>query len=60
MASTKDLLEAHGYARRRLVAAFLSGSPVLDDGVGPVRGLVAGLIVAGLLVAAAAAYVRFS
>lgn len=57
MPSTKDLLEAHSYARRRLVAAFLTGDPAPDLArPGPVRLLVLSLVAAALLVGGVAAY----
>lgn len=57
MTGTKDLLEAHAHARRRLVAAFLRGVPDGDPPVlGPVRATVLGLVLAALLVGAVAAY----
>lgn len=57
MTGTKDLLEAHGHARRRLVAAFLRGVPDGDPpALGAMRATVLGLVLAGLLVGGAAAY----
>lgn len=57
MATNRDLLQAHAANRQRLVAAFVSG--VGDggglDARGPWRPLVIGLILAGLLLAGAAA-----
>lgn len=56
MATGKDLVEAHSFSRRRLVAAFVSGAAA-----GPVaetpraaRPVVGGLALAGLLLAAVA------
>ncbi|GAA2727426.1 type VII secretion protein EccB [Cellulomonas aerilata] len=56
MASKRDLIEAHKYSRRRLVSAFVSGTPrgkeveSLPQG----RPVVAGVVLSALMVAAAA------
>lgn len=61
MTTTKDLVEAHAFTRRRLVAAFLSGAPggreaeparpgrAILGGAGLALLLVAGVAVASLL-----------
>ncbi|MCW2776522.1 MAG: hypothetical protein JWN17_247 [Frankiales bacterium] len=56
MASKRDLVEAHAFNRRRLVTAFVSGSPggrELEPGH-PLRAVLAGLALAVLLVVGAA------
>ncbi len=56
MSSKRDLVEAHGYNRRRLITAFVSGAPGGRE-VEPVRygrTLVGGLVLALLVVAGAA------
>ena len=56
MSSKKDLVEAHAFNRRRLITAFVSGSPGGRE-VEPVRygrSLVGGVVLAGLIVAGAA------
>lgn len=55
MATTKDLVEAQSFSRRRLVAAFLSGAPGGREvePVRPGRTIVGGLVLALLLVAGA-------
>lgn len=56
MASKQDLLEAHGYNRRRLVSAFVSGAPQGRDVESVRRGrpVVAGLAVSALLLGGSA------
>jgi hypothetical protein len=56
MASARDLAEANAYARRRLVAAFLSGAPAGREPESARTGctVVGGLAVAALLLAGAA------
>jgi len=56
MATSKHLLEAHRFNRRRLVAAFLSGTPGSREvePPRPARTVVAGLVLAVLVVAGAA------
>jgi hypothetical protein len=52
--SARDLLEAHAFRRRRLVRAVFSSGIGLDGGgPSPARSLVAGAVVAALVVAAA-------
>src|SRR4051812_11877519 len=56
MSSKRDLVEAHGFNRRRLITAFVSGAPGGRE-VEPVRygrTLVGGLVLALLIVAGAA------
>lgn len=56
MSSKRDLVEAHGFNRRRLVSAFVSGAPGGRE-VEPVRygrTLVGGLVLALLILAGAA------
>ena len=56
MSSKRDLVEAHGYNRRRLITAFVSGAPGGRE-VEPVRygrTLIGGLVLALLVVAGAA------
>jgi len=56
MSSKRDLVEAHGFNRRRLITAFVSGAPGGRE-VEPVRygrTLVAGVVLALLIVAGAA------
>ena len=56
MASKRDLVDAHGYNRRRLVAAFVSGAPAGRDveSVSRARPVVAGAAVAALLLGGSA------
>ncbi len=56
MASKRDLVQAHGYNRRRLVSAFLSGAPGGREveSVSRSRPVVAGLALGGLLLGGAA------
>ena len=56
MASKRDLVEAHGFNRKRLVSAFVSGAPQGRDveSVSRSRPVVAGLAVAGLLLGGSA------
>ena len=56
MASKRDLIEAHSYNRRRLIAAFLSGAPAGREveSVSRSRPVVAGITLGGLLLAGAA------
>ena len=51
MASKRDLVEAHGYTKRRLVSAFVSGAPAGRDveSVSRVRPVIAGLAASALL-----------
>lgn len=56
MSSKRDLVEAHGFNRRRLVTAFVSGAPGGRE-VEPVRygrAIIGGLVLALLVVAGAA------
>ncbi|ROR96056.1 type VII secretion system ESX-1 transmembrane protein B [Salana multivorans] len=53
MATKKELLEAQSFSRRRLLTAFTSGAPggrELEPAT-PLRGLVAGIVLAALVVA---------
>lgn len=56
MASRREVVEAQAYNRRRLVTAFVSGAPGGREvePARPLRSLVAGLVVAALLLAGAA------
>lgn len=56
MASKRDLVDAHGYNRRRLVSAFVSGAPQGRDveSVSRARPVVAGIAVAALLLGGSA------
>jgi hypothetical protein len=56
MATTKDLVEAHSFSRRRLVTAFVSGAPggIEVEPARPGRTIVVGLALAVLLMAGAA------
>jgi tetrahydromethanopterin S-methyltransferase subunit C len=56
MVTQRDLVEANSFNRRRLVAAFLSGSTGGYDiePIRPVRTLAAGFVLAVLLVAGSA------
>jgi len=51
MASKRDLVDAHGYTKRRLVSAFVSGAPAGRDveSVSRVRPVIAGLAASALL-----------
>lgn len=51
MATNRDLLDAAAYTRRRLVAALVTGRAD-PDLVRPARGLVVGIVLAALVVAA--------
>lgn len=56
MSTKRDLVEAHGYNRRRLVTAFVSGAPGGRE-VEPVRHgrtIIGGVVLAGLVLAGAA------
>lgn len=55
MSSSRDLLEAHRWARRRLLAAYLSGDPD-DRPRGQARTTLAGFGIAGLVVVGIAAW----
>lgn len=55
MSSSRDLLEAQRWARRRLLAAYLSGDPD-ERPRGQVRAALAGIGVAGVVVGAVAAW----
>jgi type VII secretion protein EccB len=56
MATKRDLVEAHTFNRRRLVAAFVSGAPGGREvePARPGRAVVAGAVLAGLVVGGAA------
>ncbi|WP_139979268.1 type VII secretion protein EccB [Nocardioides litoris] len=58
MATKKDLVEAHAFSRRRLVAAFVSGAPGGREvePARPARTVAAGLAVAVLVLAGSAVY----
>ena len=62
MASKRDLVEAHAFNRRRLVAAFVSGAPGGREvePTRPARAVVVGAVLAVLVVggAAIAGYLR--
>lgn len=51
MATNKELLEAAGFQRRRLVAALLRGS-AYDDPPGVLRAVLVGVVLAAVAVAA--------
>ena len=53
MSSKRDLVEAHGYNRRRLVTAFVSGAPGGKE-LEPARPLRAVVIAVAVLVGLAA------
>lgn len=52
MTSARDLLEAHAFERRRLVRAVFSSGGLEGGSPSPARALVAGAVLAALLVAA--------
>jgi type VII secretion protein EccB len=56
VASKRDLIEAHKYSRRRLVSAFVSGTPRGKEVESLSRGrpVVAGVVLTGLMVAVVA------
>lgn len=56
MVTDRELAEAHAFARRRLVQAFVSGRDV--EPPQPGRAVLASLVLAGLLVAGAALLAR--
>lgn len=58
MASKRDLVEAHAYNRRRLVAAFLSGAPGGREvePSRPGRAVIGGAVLAALVVAGSAIF----
>ena len=59
MTTTRDLVEAQQFARRRLVAAFVSGTPEGRDALPARRGrLIVGSLLLALLLVAGAAAVR--
>lgn len=56
MATKRDLVEAHGFSRRRLITAFVSGAPGGREvePVKPGRAIIGGIALAVLLIAGAA------
>ncbi|MFC4553947.1 type VII secretion protein EccB [Georgenia faecalis] len=56
MASKRELIEAHKYSRRRLVSAFVSGTPRGKEveSLSRARPVVAGVVLTGLMVAGVA------
>lgn len=58
MSSARDLVEAQAYERRRLVAAFVHGTCSDDELVRPLVPIVAGVVLALLVVVTVAVVTR--